>query len=190
MISSQFDFKEGDQKLAWFVKNSSRPCSTLSASQRLCGRLGFQLLFVTLLSWSSTNLFAQLPEGPGREETERLCKGCHELERSVSRRQDRDGWQATINKMVAFGTKGTDKELALIVEYLSKHYPADELPPVNVNQAPAIELESRLSLRRSQAAAIIAYRTQNGKFKSIEELKKVPGVDAEKIEAKKDRIVF
>jgi competence protein ComEA len=138
----------------------------------------------------SANLWAQLPEGPGRAETERLCQNCHELSRSVSRRQDRDGWQATLNKMVAFGTKGTDQEFALILDYLSKNFPAEELPPVNVNKAPAIELESRLSLRRSQAAAIIAYRTKNGKFKSIEDLKKVPGVDVEKIEAKKDRIVF
>ena len=164
--------------------------TTAAGSRWLCGRLGFLLLFVKLLASFSTNLYAQLPDGTGREETERLCKGCHELERSVSKRQDREGWQATMNKMIAFGTKGTDKEFALIVDYLAKFYPADEVPPVNVNQAPAIELESRLSLRRSQAAAIIAYRSKNGKFKSLEELKKVPGVDAEKIEAKKDRIVF
>jgi competence protein ComEA len=138
----------------------------------------------------SSNLWAQLPEGPGREETEKLCQSCHDLARSVSLRQDRAGWQATLNKMVAFGTKGTDREFALILDYLAKHFPAEELPPVNVNKAAAIELESRLSLRRSQAAAIIAYRAKNGKFKSIEDLKKVPGVDAEKIEAKKDRIVF
>ncbi len=145
---------------------------------------------VILFLLFSANLWAQLPEGPGREETERLCRNCHELERSVSRRQDRDGWQDTINKMVAFGTKATDQEFALIIDYLTKHFPAEEIPQVNVNQAAAIELESRLSLRRSQAAAVIAYRTKNGKFKSIEDLKKVPGVDAEKIEAKKDRITF
>lgn len=138
----------------------------------------------------SANLWAQLPDGPGRAETERLCQNCHELSRSVSRRQDRAGWQATLNKMVAFGTKGTDQEFALILDYLSKNYPAEELPSVNVNKAPAIELESRLSLRRSQAAAVIAYRNKNGSFKSIEDLKKVPGLDVEKIEAKKDRIVF
>ena len=138
----------------------------------------------------AANVWAQLPEGPGRDETERLCKGCHELARSVSRRQDRDGWQTTLTKMVALGTKASDQELALILDYLTRNYPAEDIPPVNVNQAPAIELESRLSLRRSQAAAIIAYRAKNGKFKSIDDLKKVPGVDAEKIEAKKDRIVF
>jgi competence protein ComEA len=146
-------------------------------------RVVFTVLF-------AANIWAQLPEGPGREETERLCKGCHELARSVSRRQDRDGWQTTLTKMVALGTKASDQELALILDYLTRNYPAEDIPPVNVNQAAAIELESRLSLRRSQAAAIIAYRAKNGKFKSIDDLKKVPGVDAEKIDAKKDRIVF
>ena len=119
-----------------------------------------------------------------------LLRVARQPSRSVSRRQDRDGWRATLNKMVAFGTRGTDQEFALILDYLATHFPAEQLPPVNVNKAAAIELESRLSLRRSQAAAIIAYRTKHGKFKSIEDLKQVPGVDAEKIEAKKDRIAF
>ena len=132
----------------------------------------------------------QLPDGPGREETERLCKNCHELARSISRRQDRDGWQQTIAKMVAFGTKGTDQEFTAIIDYLAKHYPAGHVPPVNVNEASAIELESGLGLRRSQASALIAFREKNGKFKSIAGLKKVPGIDAAKLETKKDRIVF
>ena len=54
----------------------------------------------------------------------------------------------------------------------------------------AIELESGLSLKRSQANQIIQYRNQHGPFKSIEDLKKVPGIDAEKIEAKKERLIF
>jgi competence protein ComEA len=52
------------------------------------------------------------------------------------------------------------------------------------------KLESGLSLARSQAAAIVRYRTQHGDFKSIEDLKRVPGVDVAKIEAKKDRLLF
>ena len=39
-------------------------------------------------------------------------------------------------------------------------------------------------------AAVIAFRTKNGAFKSIEDLKKVPALDPEKIDAKKDRITF
>src|SRR5439155_22223491 len=152
------------------------------AASLLFSRLLPTLTRVFLFVLLSASLWAQLPDGPGREETERICKNCHELARSVSRRQDRDGWQVTLNKMVALGTKATDQELALILDYLAKNFPAEEIPPVNVNTAPAIELESRLSLRRSQAAAVIAYREKNGRFKAIEDLKKVPGVDAEKID--------
>ena len=91
---------------------------------------------------------------------------------------------------LASGMKATDQELALVLDYLVKNFPADELPRIRVNQAAAIELESGLSLRRSQANAIVQYREKNGPFKSIEDLKKVPGIDAEKIEAKKDRLSF
>ena len=131
-----------------------------------------------------------LPEGPGKAETERMCKGCHELARSVSLRQDRIGWETTMKKMVAMGIKGSEQEFTLVLDYLVKNYPAEELPPININKATAIELESRLSLLRSQAAAIIKYRNTNGSFKSVEDLKKVPGIDLDKIEAKKDRVVF
>jgi competence protein ComEA len=132
----------------------------------------------------------QLPEGTGRAEMEKMCKQCHELARSISPRQDRDGWATTMRKMSAFGMKATDADLVLVLDYLAKHYPAEAVPRVNVNQASAIELESGLSLLRSQAKALIAYRTQNGPFKSIDDLKKVPALSAVKIEDKKDKIRF
>jgi competence protein ComEA len=92
--------------------------------------------------------------------------------------------------MVTLGAKASDKEFQAVFEYLVKNYPAEDIPKINVNKAESIELESGLALRRSQAKALIEYRTQNGDFKSIEDLKKVPGLDPEKIAAKKDRIVF
>ena len=134
--------------------------------------------------------WAQLPDGPGKEETARVCAQCHEIERSLSLRQDRDGWQATMTKMAGLGAKGTDKEFAAVVDYLAKNFPGDERPRINVNKAAAIELESGLSLRRSQALAVIQYREKNGAFKSIEDLKKVPGIDAAQIETKKDRLAY
>ena len=92
--------------------------------------------------------------------------------------------------MTAFGMKGTESDFALVLDYLVKNFPAEEVPRVNVNKASAIELESGLTLRRSEAAAIIAYRAKNGSFKSLEDLKAVPKLDVAKIEAKKDRITF
>ena len=132
----------------------------------------------------------QLPEGPGRPEMEKMCKGCHELARSVAPRQDRDGWIQTMTKMTAYGMKSTDKEYAMVLNYLAKNFPAPPIPPVNINTARAIDLESRLSLRRSEAAAILAWRAKNGNFKSFDDLKNVPNVDVAKIEARKDKIVF
>lgn len=132
----------------------------------------------------------ELPEGPGRQETAKLCKQCHEIARSISLRQNRDGWRTTMNKMSAFGMKATEQELAIVLDYLATHYPAEDVPPVNVNTATAIELESGLTLRRSQARALIAYREKNGNFKTLDDLKKIPELDAAKLEEKKDRITF
>lgn len=135
-------------------------------------------------------LSANLPEGPGKLETEELCQGCHDIGQSVSLRQDRNGWGATLMKMIGFGVKATDAELQTLLNYLTEHFPAKELPPVNVNTARAIQLESRLSLRRSEAAAILRYRKEHGDFRSLADLLAVPGVDLAKLESKKDRLVF
>jgi competence protein ComEA len=149
--------------------------------------LKLALAFLTLACGA---LRAQLAEGPGREQTQKLCSDCHELERSISLRQDRDGWKATLNKMISLGAQGTEQEFSAVLDYLSRSYPAQALPPLYVNTAKAIELETRLSLRRSEAAAVLEYRAKHGSFKSVEDLKKVPGVDPRKIERKKDVLRF
>jgi competence protein ComEA len=149
----------------------------------------FRLSISAILAFTSI-ASAQMPAGPGKEETEKICSQCHELARSISVRQDRAGWQGTIDKMVTLGAKGTDKEWSAVLDYLSTNFAGEQIPKLDVNKAPAIEFESRLSLKRSEAAAIIAYRDKNGPFKSIEDLKKVPGIDTAKIEARKDRLAF
>jgi competence protein ComEA len=140
---------------------------------------------ISVAAWAQ-----QLPDGPGRAELESMCKQCHELARSISLRQDRDAWSDTIAKMSAFGMKASDHDIALLLDYLVKNYAAEEVPKINVNRATAIELEAGLSLRRSQAASLLAYRAKHGDFRSLADLKKVPLIDAEKIDAKKDRIIF
>jgi competence protein ComEA len=148
------------------------------------------ILIGAVVTLTSGIASAQLPDGPGKLETQKLCSQCHELERSVSLRQDRDGWKTTMNKMVSLGAQGTEEEYEAAFEYLVRNYPADQVPKVNVNKATAIELEAGLTLRRSQSASVIAFRTRNGPFKSIDDLKKVPGIDAAYIDSKKDRLAF
>jgi hypothetical protein len=97
----------------------------------------------------------------GKAEMVKVCSGCHELERSAAMRQDRDGWKATVDKMVALGAKGSEAEINATIDYLARTFPAEEVPKLNVNQATQIELESRLSLRRSEAAAVVKHRCPN-----------------------------
>ena len=144
----------------------------------------------TALSMAGMQAPATAQEEAGKAELRKLCVGCHELEKAYSIKQDRDGWQRTMEKMVAFGMKSSEADYKTVLDFLVKNYAADEVPKVKVNKATAIELESGLSLKRSQAKAVIEYRTKNGPFKSIADLKKVPGIEAEKIEAGKDRLSF
>lgn len=145
---------------------------------------------ILLLSATCAAIAQQLPDGPGRAETERLCKQCHEMARSISLRQDRAGWRTTMNKMVAFGMRGGEAEFNRVIDYLVTHYPAEAVPKVNVNTANAIDLEAALSLRRSQAKALIAYREQNGAFKTFDDLKKVAALDPAHLEDRKHKIEF
>lgn len=131
-----------------------------------------------------------LPDGSGRDEMIKVCGVCHEAQRVASIRLTREGWEATIGDMIARGAKGTDEDFHAVLDYLSTHFLGEAERPLNVNTATAIDLESMLLLLRKEAAATIAYRDKHGLFKSVEDLKKVPGIDVKKIEAQNDRLYF
>jgi competence protein ComEA len=61
--------------------------------------------------------------------------------------------------------------------------------PLNINRATNVDLESVAGLTRREAAAVLKWLDQVGLCKSLEELKKVPGLDYRKIEARKDFLV-
>jgi competence protein ComEA len=127
-----------------------------------------------------------LPEGSGKELVEVICSSCHSTERIAAKRWTKPQWQDKVLEMLQEEPDVTQPERDKIVEYLAKSFPAK----VNVNTAAAKEIETALEISPENAAAIVRYREQNGSFKMIDDLKKVPGVDAAKIEAKKDRLEF
>ncbi len=61
---------------------------------------------------------------------------------------------------------------------------------VNINTATQTELELLQGIGPSLAIKIIEYRNKNGKFKSIEELKNVPGIGETKYESIKGKITI
>lgn len=65
--------------------------------------------------------------------------------------------------------------------------PAGWAGPVNVNTANAETLAAELNgIGLSKARAIVAYRTRNGAFKSVDDLTAVKGVGARTIELNRD----
>jgi competence protein ComEA len=60
--------------------------------------------------------------------------------------------------------------------------------PVNINLATLAELDALPGIGPATAQKIVDYRTANGGFKSVEELKNVPGIGDAKFEALKDAV--
>ena len=136
--------------------------------------------------------FAQdtLPEGPGKEETLRLCGTCHEAAKATSVKLTLEGWTETIDRMKAFGAAGPEEEFAAVLEYLATNFKGDTVRPLDMNTAEAIDLESVLQLLRRESRAVLEHRRKIGKFSSLEDLKVLDAAIYKKIEARKDRIVF
>ncbi len=130
-----------------------------------------------------------LPEGPGKAELVKVCGTCHQAERSAAVRLTREGWEAVVSDMIARGAKGTDEEFTAILNYLSTHFLGEAARPLNINRATNVELESVAGLTRKEAAALLKWRGDVGACKSLDDLKKVPGLDFKKIEARKEYLV-
>jgi len=142
-------------------------------------------LFVLSAAAALAQNAAVLPDGPGKAVVERLCASCHAIENVIEARRTKLGWQRMVEDMVGRGAEGSEKEFKTVVDYLTAHY-----GKINVNTASAKDLETTLSLATREAEAIVSYREKNGRIKDFPELRKIPGVSAETLDAKRPLIAF
>jgi competence protein ComEA len=126
-----------------------------------------------------------LPEGKGKDLVDQVCGACHGTDLVSSRRATKQGWSYIVDDMVSRGASATNEQIAQINEYLAKNF-----GQVNVNKGPAAELQSVLEISQAQAEAIVKYRTEHGDFKSVDDLKKVPGLETAGLDKKKDRVAY
>jgi len=130
----------------------------------------------------------RLPEGAGKDLVARTCLQCHGAANFRKARQNRQEWAETVADMIDRGAKGTDDEFEAVLDYLSQNFGPNS--KVNVNTAPLEELKSVLGLTVEESKAVLAFRDANGPFKQWQDLQKIDGVDAKKIEEKKDSMAF
>lgn len=128
-----------------------------------------------------------LPDGKAKKLVENTCTECHGLEHVVNAALSPAQWRETVHDMVKRGATLSKDDMETVIDYLTVYFAQEK---VNVNTASAVELQSSLELTSGEADAIVAHRKANGKIKDIETLRKVEGLNAKKIDAKKDVIAF
>jgi mono/diheme cytochrome c family protein len=74
------------------------------------------------------SIFAQAPAAT----FQKVCGACHTVDTVTSQRRSRAQWQDSIAQMVAKGAKGTEQEMAQVLDYLAANYgpasPATAIP--------------------------------------------------------------
>jgi competence protein ComEA len=136
---------------------------------------------------SATAAAAQdpFPEADGKAALLKVCGSCHTAETVIQTLRTRQEWSEVTDQMARFGAEATDQEYDQILTYLARHF-----SPIKVNKATAKDLETTLDIPTTVAEAIVAYRLEKGEFKTVDDLKNVPGLESGKIEARKGRILF
>ena len=157
------------------------------------------LLFGQLILSIAANAQQTLPPGPGKQIVQQQCAGCHAVRVVTAKRASKQQWSALVDQMITRGANLEDEDIDTVVDYLSRNFGPGRPPApdkstrkasLHINTATATQISAGLGLTAKQSAAIVAYRKQNGDFKNWQELSSVPGIDAAKIESKKDLLIF
>jgi len=143
---------------------------------------GLAALLATSVALSSQDRF---PDGPGKADVMKVCSGCHDAEIILANLKTPGEWNETLQNMATQGAEATPEQWKLIEQYIDVHFAM-----VMVNKAPADEIQLTLDIPAEVAAAVVKYRQDKGPFKSSDDVKKVPGIDAAKVDAAATRLVF
>lgn len=127
----------------------------------------------------------RFPEATGKAALLKVCSNCHTAESVVQSLRTRQEWSDVVDQMARFGAEANDQEFEQILAYLVKYF-----SPIPINKATAKDLQTALEIPADVADAIVAYRAEKGDFKTVDDVKKVPGLEAGKIDALRFRVVF
>ena len=151
-------------------------------------KLALYLLAVPISLSAAADDAKLLPDGPGKELVAHTCLECHDSASFRKKRLDHDAWSNTVGQMVDQGAQATEREQATIIDYLVHNFGPDS--KVRINTAPFSEIRLVLNFTNEETKAIVAYREQHGDFKELRDLLKVPGLDTQRVEAKKEMLAF
>jgi hypothetical protein len=139
-------------------------------------RLGW-CIFWAAAAWAADS-------NPDRQAVEAVCGRCHTTAVFMNKPRSWERWNDVFADMTKRGANGSDEQLERVTRFF-----LENLTLVNVNSSPADELAGVLGVSDEVAQVIIARRAHQP-IASLAELRAIPGVNAETLEARKSRIIF
>jgi competence protein ComEA len=121
----------------------------------------------------------------GRAALDQVCTWCHDTTMITGGTRTVAEWDDVLERMAANGASASEEQANQIRAYLLRNFGR-----VNVNRAPARDLIPVLNVEPAVADAVVMYRAEQGGFTNVDDLKKVPGIDAARLDARKDRLMF
>ena len=115
---------------------------------------------------------------------EAVCGHCHTTAVFLNKPRSWDRWNDVFADMTQRGAKGSDEQLEKVTRFF-----LENLTLVNVNTSASEELAGVLGVSDEVAQAIIE-RRQRRRFDNIAELRAFPGVNSDRLEERKARILF
>jgi len=112
------------------------------------------------------------------------CGSCHGTERALVAPRTRKGWEGVLAEMANIGALLEAGEQDAVLAFLTERHGL-----VNVNTANAEELVG-LGLSKKDAETVGAYRTEHGPFADFAALRRVPGLDVDRLNAARERVAF
>ena len=113
-----------------------------------------------------------LPDGPGKETFQMVCSMCHSPTAVIGQQGTKQWWQSKVTEMLQEVTDVPAADVDAIVSYLAKNFP---IVKINVNKAPAKDLETGLGLTAKESEAIVSYREAQGQFQNARGFEKGAG---------------
>ncbi len=127
----------------------------------------------------------RLPDAPGKATVVMVCGNCHTTDLIPDSRMTVANWNSTVEGMKEFGATATDEEWQTVKNYIAVNFALLE-----VNKAPAKDMSQVLRVDEQVAEEVVAYRQKEGPFKTIDDLKRAPGLDAATLDALAPRLMF
>lgn len=156
-------------------------------------RLATLLLFTLAICFAHTAARAveaqappdKLPDAPGKPVVVKVCTSCHDSAIITDAPRTVAGWEDMVYLMKDFGAMATEAEWKTVSDYL-----VTNLALLEVNKAAAEHVRLVFDVSDAVASDVVAFRDKEGGFTTIDDLKKAPGLEAAKVDARKDRLVF